>query len=83
MSKIKDWIIWQQEIDSQDGPDMEGDGDGEFADGNEPVDGFNAEGVGSEARRVPLKCGATECDLTSEPESAQSLAPGGEEGDGK
>ena len=28
MSKIKDWILRKQEIDSQDGPDMDGPGDG-------------------------------------------------------
>jgi len=33
MSKIKDWILRQQEIDSQDDPDMADLGGGGFADG--------------------------------------------------
>lgn len=32
MSKIKDWILWQQEIDSQDDPDMPGPEGEEFSD---------------------------------------------------
>jgi hypothetical protein len=30
MSRIKDFILWRQEIDSQDDPDMEGPYDWEF-----------------------------------------------------
>jgi hypothetical protein len=42
MSKVKDWILRQQKIESQDGPDMEAPGDREFADENERLEGFHA-----------------------------------------
>ena len=35
MSKIKDWLLWKQEIDSQDNPDMEIQVDAESPDGFE------------------------------------------------
>ena len=47
MSKIKDWILWQQEIDSQDDPDMEDRGDGEFPDGKETPEKFHAGDAGT------------------------------------
>ncbi len=36
MSRIKDWILWRQEIDSQDDPDMEVQGDWESPDETNP-----------------------------------------------
>ena len=47
MSKIKNWILRKQEIDPQDDPDMEGPGDGEFADENERLEGFHAGDAGA------------------------------------
>ena len=47
MSKIKHWIIWQQEFDSQDDPTMEDPGDGGCADEKEALEGFHPEDAGT------------------------------------
>ena len=47
MSKIKDWILWQQEIDSQDDPDMEDSGDAEFRDEKKALEEFHAGDAGA------------------------------------
>ncbi len=47
MSKMKDWIERQQEIDSQDDPDMEDPGEGEFRDEKKALEEFHAGDAGT------------------------------------